>query len=81
MKIHTTNYKNTLIEIAGDCTAIVGEMPPLKGTKISVANLQFDFLFEKPYQYTSDEVLFGVFAIRKELLEGRYRCRARNLFF
>jgi hypothetical protein len=63
---HTTNYFNTFIEIAEDCNADKGEMPPLKGDKKSVANLQFDMLYENPYKYTSDDVLFGAFAIRKE---------------
>jgi hypothetical protein len=63
---HTTNYFNTFIEIAEDCKADKGEMPPLKGDKKSVANLQFDMLYENPYKYTSDDVLFGAFAIRKE---------------
>lgn len=63
--MHTTNYFNTFIEIAEDCPSGKGEMPPIKGEKRSVANLQFDMLYDHPYQYTSDEVLFGVFAQRK----------------
>ncbi len=64
--MHTTNYFNTLIEIAEDCFTEQGVMPPLKGDKKTVANLQFEMLNENPYKYTSDEVLFGVFAKRKE---------------
>lgn len=63
---HTTNYYDTFITIAEDCQAKKGEMPPIKGEKKTVANLQFDMLYENPYKYTSDDVLFGVFAIRKE---------------
>lgn len=62
---HTTNYHNTFIEVAEDCKADKGEMPPQRGEKKTVANLQFDMLYDNPYQYTSDDVLFGVFAIRK----------------
>jgi len=65
--MHTTNYFNAFIEIAEDCPTEVGEMPPIKGEKRTVANLQFDMLYDKPYQFTSDEALFGVFAIRKEI--------------
>ncbi len=64
--MHSTNYYNTFIEIAEDCQLSQGEMPPVKGDKKTVANLQFEMLYDNPYQYTSDEVLFGVFAIRKE---------------
>ena len=70
MNMHSTNYYNTFIEIAEDCPTDRGEMPPVKGDKKSVANHQFDMLFENPYKYTSDEVLFGVFAIRKEFAPG-----------
>lgn len=64
--MHSTNYFNTFIEIAEDCPINQGDVPPLKGDKKTVANLQFEMLYDNPYTYTSDEVLFGVFAIRKE---------------
>ncbi|MGD1848014.1 MAG: DUF6157 family protein [Salibacteraceae bacterium] len=70
MAQHTTNYYNTFIEIAEDCKTDKGEMPPVKGEKKTVANLQFDMLYESPYAYTSDEVLFDVFAIRKAFVAG-----------
>lgn len=64
--MHTTNYYNTFIEIAEDSKVSQGVMPPIKGDKKSVANLQFEMLYDTPYKYNSDEVLFGVYAIRKE---------------
>lgn len=70
MKVHSTNYINTFITIAEDCPNTAGEMPPEKGEKKTIANLQFDFLYENPYKYTLDDIFFEVFAIRKELLEG-----------
>ena len=63
--MHSTNYYNTFIEIAEDCPVNQGEMPPQKGGKKSVANLQFEMIYDRPYEYNSDEVLFGVFALRK----------------
>lgn len=66
--MHSTNYTNTLIEIAEDCPAKAGEIPPVKSKK-SVANLQYDLLIDHPYQFTSDDVLFSVFATRKEIVE------------
>ncbi len=70
--MHSTNYYNTLIEIAEDCPIHEGEMPPLKGEKKSVANYQFDMVYDNPYKYTSDDVLFGVFAQRKEVSKSEY---------
>jgi hypothetical protein len=64
--MHSTNYYNTFIEIAEDCPVKKGEMPPQKKAKKTVANLQFEMLINSPYQFTSDEVLFTVFAQRKE---------------
>ena len=68
--MHTTNYFNTFIEIAEDSPADEGTMPPEKGKGPSVANLQFQMLYDNPYKYTSDDVLFGVYAIRKEFQPG-----------
>ena len=80
MKTHTTNYTNTFIEVAEDCPAISGETPPIKGDAKSVANLQFDMVSKHPYKYTSDEVLFQVFAERNDLSESQLNA-ARTEFF
>ncbi len=64
---HSTNYFNTLIEIAEDSKAMEGTIPPVKGDKKSIANLQFELIQQHPYEYTSDDLLFGVFAERNEI--------------
>lgn len=69
--MHSTNYYNTLIEIAEDCPAEGGQVPPVKGSKKSVANLQYERLVDTPYRYSSDEVLFWVFAQRKGFTEAQ----------
>lgn len=56
MKIHTTNYRDTFIEIADDCPVKEGQIPPLKGTNKTVANIQFEMISENPYTFTSDDV-------------------------
>lgn len=68
--MYTTNNFNTLVEIAEDSPNKAGEIPPLKGEKKTVAYLQFEMLYENPYKYTSDDVLFTVFARRKEFEAG-----------
>ena len=80
MKSHSTNYYNTFIEIAEDCPINKGEMPPLKGERKSVANLQFEMLYDHPYKYTSDHVLFGVFAIRKEFVQEELNEQREHYF-
>ncbi len=57
MKQHTTNYKNTFIEVAEDCPATTGQTPPEKDSK-TTAQLQFEMLINAPYQFTSDDVVY-----------------------
>jgi len=78
--MHSTNYTNTFIEIAEDCPTDTAQIPPIRGNKKSVANLQFEMLNGKPYQYTSDDVLFTVFANRKEIEQHDFE-RERALYF
>ena len=80
MKVHTTNYKDTFIEVADDCPAASGEIPPAKGNAKTVANIQFDMISKNPYKYTSDDILFQVFADRNDLTKSGYT-EAREKFF
>jgi len=80
MKIHTTNYINTFIEIADDCPTTIGEIPPTKAGVKTVANIQFDMVFKNPYKYSSDDILFQVFADKNDLTEIEYK-EAREKFF
>jgi hypothetical protein len=79
MKVHTTNYFNTFIEVADDTKAECGTRPPSKDKK-TVAEMQYDLIVNHPYQYTSDEVLFQVFAERNDLTQEEYE-QAREQFF
>ncbi|MFN8396449.1 MAG: DUF6157 family protein [Bacteroidia bacterium] len=80
MKIHSTNYEDTFILIADDCPIAMGQVPPTKGEAKSIATMQFEMVSQNPYQFTSDDVFFQVFADRKDLTEGE-RPEARQEFF
>lgn len=80
MKLHTTNYTNTFIEVAEDCPATTGMVPPLKENNLTAANIQFEMISQHPYQYNSDDVLFQVFADKNDLSESQYKT-ARAQFF
>jgi len=80
MKTQTTNYKDTFIEIAEDCPIKAAEIPPLKGEKKTVANLQFEMLIDHPYKYTSDDVIFQVYAQKNEIKKSDQK-EAREVFF
>ncbi len=80
MKQHTTNYYDTFIAIADDCPTGCGEVPPVKGGAQTVATIQFEMISRNPYQFTADDVLFQVYAIKNDLAESEY-ARAREQFF
>lgn len=78
--MHTTNYFDTFIEVAEDCPATVAEVPVLKSDKKTVANLQFEIVSRNPYQFTSDEVLLDVHAIRKDLADSEKGAAYEDFF-
>lgn len=80
MKQHTTNYFNTLIEIAEDSPIETGETPVSKKDVKTVAQLQYELVAKHPYKYTSDDVIFLVHAQRNDLTRAEYKA-ARELFF
>lgn len=79
MKTHTTNYFDTFIEVAEDTKVTSGTKPPAKEKK-TVAEMQFELIAQNPYKYTSDDVLFQVFADRNDLTKAEYK-EAREQFF
>jgi len=79
-KQHTTNYSNTFIEVAADCKVLAGQIPEVKNAKGTIASMQFEVLSKNPYKYTSDDVLFQVYAERNDLAESEYKT-AREQFF
>lgn len=80
MKTHTTNYFNTLICVAEDCPINQAEIPPVKKETKSIANLQFELLRDHPYEFTSDELIFQIFAIRNEISMSEFEA-AKEVFF
>ncbi len=79
MKIHSTNYFNTLIEAAADTKVVKGTIPPSKSNK-TVAERQYELIASAPYQYTSDDIIFQVYAERRDLTPDEYP-EARAVFF
>ncbi|ULT40179.1 DUF6157 family protein [Niabella defluvii] len=48
MKQHTTNYFDTLIEVAEDCPVAAAEVPASKGDVKTVAQLQYELIAKHP---------------------------------
>lgn len=79
MKVHSTNYFDTFIEVAEDTKASSGTVPPSKENK-TVAEMQYELVKKNPYKYTSDDVFFQVYADRNDLTKEEYK-KAREQFF
>ncbi|MBK5648620.1 MAG: hypothetical protein I4N51_17315 [Acinetobacter sp.] len=67
MKTNTTNYANTLIEIAEDSPVSASVIPVVKNDKKTIANYQYEKLSKHPLKYTSDELLFEIFVERNDI--------------
>lgn len=79
MKVHTTNYFDTFIEVADDTKVNFGTKPPIRDKK-SIAEMQYEILANNPYKFTSDDIFFQVFADRNGLTKAEYK-QARQQFF
>jgi hypothetical protein len=77
--VHSTNYTNAFIEVAEDCKAEVGILPPEKQTK-TVARMQYEMIHDSPYQYTSDDVLFAIYAARNAIDEAERDYKRAEFF-
>ena len=75
----TTNYSETFILVAGDSTARHGIEPPERGGQPTIAVRMYRLIAEHPYQLTSDDVIFTVWADRNGIPDGD-RPAARMLF-
>lgn len=76
----TTNYQGTFIQVAEDCPVRNAAIPPDNGKNPTVASLQHAIISEHPYELTSDDVLFEVYALRQGVLDEE-REAAREAFF
>ena len=74
----STNYYNTLIEIADDSPTATAVAPDL--TRSTVASHQFSVISENPYTYTSDDVIFMRVA-DKESIPDEQLAEAREAYF
>lgn len=79
MKTYSANYLDTFIEVAEDTKATKGTPPPARNKK-SVAEIQYELLAHNPYRFTSDDILFQVYADRNDLTIADYK-QAREQFF
>lgn len=75
--MHSTNYRNTLIEVSPDCRAEVSLVPHKPG---SVAALQYALIAGRPQGLTSDEVLVAVKGQREAVPQQEWAALAEEVF-
>lgn len=78
--MHTTNYYNTFIQIADDSPTTLAEVPAVKNDKQTIASIQFNMLIDEPYVYTSDDVVFGTYALKNGISKAN-EADERETFF
>lgn len=76
----STNYTGTFIQVADDCPAEAAEQPPVGAKAPTVAALQYALISQHPYELTSDDVLFEVYATRQGV-SAEERADAREAYF
>ncbi|GAA5221352.1 DUF6157 family protein [Membranihabitans marinus] len=80
MKVHSTNYYNTFIEISEDSNVDQAQEPSLRAGKKTIALKQFELIHNHPYQFTSDEVMLEVHMWNKDINSGE-RQKTKETFF
>ena len=75
--MHTTNYANTFIKVAEDYALDVAKTEIKPDT---IGALQLAILTAKPYEITSDDLLFEVFTIRNNIAQSE-SANKRAAFF
>lgn len=74
------NYYNTFIEVSEDCPVEYSEIPKSKKESKTVPVLQYELIADHPYMYTQEDVLFEIFAERKQI-PAEQREAERQKFF
>ncbi len=77
--MHSTNYTNAFIEVADDCKAEVGTVPPEKAEK-TIAQMHFEMIFANPYRYTSDEVVFATYVAKNKVAKAEEESKRAEFF-
>jgi len=76
----TVDYFDTLIVIAEDSPVQVGTVPPENAERQTVAARTFRMIADHPYEFTSADVIFTVFADRHDIPEKDRSARREDFY-
>lgn len=74
------NYTNTFIAVAEDCPVEAGIVPPRNDAKPTIAAEQYRLISERPYELTSEDVIFEVYADKQGIPDAE-RPAEREAYF
>ncbi|HWV24258.1 MAG TPA: DUF6157 family protein [Thermomicrobiales bacterium] len=74
------NYTNTLIAVAEDCPVTSAVIPHRNDEKPTIAAEQYRLISERPYQLTSEDVIFEIVANKQGIADDE-RPAARAEYF
>lgn len=74
------NYSDTLIAVADDCPAKEATIPPRNDEKLTIAAEHYRLISEHPYELTSEDVIFQIYADKQGIPEIE-RLAAREDYF
>lgn len=78
------NYYDTFITVSRDCPAERGIIPPEKKNGRSKPGIEYDLIFNHPYAYTQEEILYETYIRHKGFTEEELALQGvelRNAFF
>lgn len=76
----STNYHDTFIQVAEDCPVAEARVPTAGRATPSVAELQHRILTERPFELTSDELLFHVHLLRQRVPDDQITAERETFF-
>ena len=74
------NYINTFIAVSPDTKAKVGSVPPARGGKRSIAQMEYELIASHPYEFTQEEVQFCVHVERTGVTSAQLNANRRELW-
>lgn len=78
--MNTTNYYETIIEAAENCPVEKAEIPQLRNGEKTIALMQYELIADHPYKYTSDDVIFNVFAEKNKISKANLPAEREKFF-
>lgn len=73
------NYYNTFITVSGDCPVERGIIPPEKKNGRTKPGIEYDLIFNHPYTYTQEEILYETHVRHKGITEEELSSRGTEL--